>query len=151
MTRPLEKRRCAGISRKTGEQCKAFAVHGEQYCAGHLGLGKLDPHRAAEISAQVRRDTAEERRKAPIDVYRDTLARNAADYAERLDKIIRDGNDGDALRALEQLTSRVLGKPKEIVETVTDKPAELARLEDLSDEELWEAFRNAGGDRSAAS
>jgi hypothetical protein len=123
-------------------------VKGRDACAGHLGLGiGKDPaayaKQANAASVEARRDRAEERKRGPQDVYRDVLLRNAEDYARRLDRIIRDGSDSDSLRALEQLTSRVLGKPKETIENVTEKPAELARLDELSDEELWEAFRNA--------
>jgi len=100
-----------------------------------------DPVAAAEQSAKRRQAQAAERRKAPQDVYRDVLLRNAHDYAARLDAIIRNGEDADALRALEALNSRVLGKPKETVQQV-EVPAELQAVRDMSREEREELWRS---------
>ena len=63
----------------------------------------------------------------------------------RLIKIATEGDDSEALRAIEQLTSRVLGKPKETQETV-ELPAEVQAIRDMTPEErwsLWRQLRNA--------
>jgi len=55
--------------------------------------------------------------------------------AERL-SIINDASSpaGDRLRAMEELESRALGKPKETVEQVKEEPEELAAMRAISPE-----------------
>jgi hypothetical protein len=70
----------------------------------------------------------------PQEVYRRTLVENAENYAARLDAIIRNGADSDALRAIETLNSRVLGRPKETVETRQVHP-DIQAVRDMTAEE----------------
>ena len=61
--------------------------------------------------------------------------------ATRLEQIIENGSDGDALRAIEAWTSRVHGKPKETVETVegvSETEQALKALTPAQRLELWQ-------------
>lgn len=136
--------RLCGRDKADGTRCKAFKVKGKDACAGHLGLGiGKDPaayaKQANAASVEARRDRAEERKKRPQDIYSAALNAHAAEMADRLIKIATDptSSDADALRAIEALNSRVLGKPKETVETTVGKPELVTDLEKLSTEELW--------------
>jgi len=142
------KQQCEGISKKTGERCQAFAVHGERLCAGHGGKGfGADPAAAAKKSAQIRSGQAEARRRGPRDVYAQALVDNAEALVARLLAIALKGeDDGAALRAIEQLTSRVLGKPKETVET-HERPDELKKIAEMTPQErdaLWRELMAKG-------
>jgi hypothetical protein len=62
-------------------------------------------------------------------------------YAARLDRIARDGDDTAALRAIEALNNRVLGRPKETVETQTRGPhPDLEKIRNMSQEERDELY-----------
>ena len=136
---------CTGTSKKTGEQCAGFAVHGENLCAGHLGRGVAaggDVAREAQRQGAARRSAMlQERKRRPQDVYAEALNAHAEAMSERLVKIATDqaSSDADALRAIEALNSRVLGRPRELLETVT-KPEEVQRMEEMTDAELWAAL-----------
>lgn len=139
------KRQCTGVSKKTGERCKAFAMRGSDMCAGHAGVGfGADPSAAARKSADTRSGQAEVRKQR----VRDRLAAAVeGDLADAIIAAYRKGLESDdpatAMRAAEGILSRVYGKPKETVEQV-QKPAEVQRLEDLSDEEFfaeWARFQ----------
>ena len=144
-----DERRC-GRGKADGTRCKAFKVKGEDACAGHLGLGiGKDPaayaREAASASAQARSDRAEERKKRVKDRLADAVE---GDLADAIIAAYRKGLESDdpatAMRAAEGILSRVYGKPKEIVEQTVTKPEEIARLDQLSDEELWALFRTTG-------
>jgi hypothetical protein len=70
--------------------------------------------------------------------------RSAREYAQSfVDARLQIINDpaapsGDRLRAMEQLESRALGKPKETVEQVAEEPEAMKALRGMSTEELKE-------------
>lgn len=138
-----EKRYCEATSKKTGERCKAFAMHGSTMCAGHAGKGfGADPSQAARKSAEVRSGQAEVRRKRLRDALADAVEgelHEAIVAAYRTALV--SGEAGERLRAAEALLSRVYGKPKETVETVQrERPKELQEIADMTPEErdaLW--------------
>ena len=73
---------------------------------------------AAHQSAINRQTQAEVRKKRAIDVYRDAVEELAQSFVDARLSIINDPRapSGDRLRAMEQLESRALGRPKETVE-----------------------------------
>lgn len=129
----VDPRRCSHL-KGDGSRCKAWKVKGEPYCAGHLGLGKLDAKGAAAVSAKARQRTAEVRPKT----YKQALQAAWEQHAERIVArrldIIDNGSDADALRAIEAMESRIYGKPKETVEQVTT-PRTVEALSAMTPEE----------------
>ena len=135
------RRRCSADT-NSGAPCKAWAVHDHVLCAGHLGRGlAANPKAAAAQSAARRQEQAAVRRRRPQDVYNEALLEHAEEFAERLVDIALNGDEATALRAIEALNSRVLGRPKETVEQV-EVPAELKAIREMSPDEiaaLWRA------------
>lgn len=122
--------KCAEI-KKNGERCGAWALAGRELCAGHSGLGTLDPVHAGRVSAQKRRERAEERKVVRERSYADHVAHALAQHAEEIvQAFLRAGlKDGD-WRALEALVTRHLGRPVERTEVVTEG-VDLRSLTDL--------------------
>lgn len=137
----LDPRHCSFL-REDGTQCKGWKVKGEELCAGHLGLGIAEDPEAygkagAAASAEVRQERAEERRRTPQEAFRAALVLHAEQLAGELVRIATSGeSDADRLRAIEALSSRVLGKPTEKVEHTVSIPRTVEELEQLSDAEL---------------
>jgi len=146
MTYPRDESKCCSAVKADGARCRAYAVHGTDLCAGHLGLGLVrDPSGAGRKgsvkSAQVRAERAEIRKRG--------LKQRLADAAERelIDSIlsayergIKSDDPAVAVRAADSLLNRVLGKPKETIEQVSERPDELRKLAELTVEErdaLW--------------
>ena len=125
----LDPRKCQRI-RDNGQQCRAPRVKGKDLCAGHLGLGVAAPdssqHRAKSL--ETRRLKAQTVKKRAIDVYREAVEQHAAAFVQARLQIIRDPqvNASDRLRAMEQLESRALGRPVEIVEDTRRDTQELS-------------------------
>lgn len=131
----LDPRHC-GRPKADGTTCRAYKVRGKEACAGHLGLGIAgDPVASAALSAERRREQAQERKRTPREAFTRKLVENAEAYADRLHTIALTGDASESLRAIEQLTSRVLGKPKEHVEQV-EVPADLAAIREMDEEQL---------------
>jgi hypothetical protein len=134
-----------GVSKKTGARCTAWAVRGKLYCAGHLGLGKLDAARAAARSAEVRQATAAAVRKPLRALLADKLEAHADEIVTRWLAIIQTGENGEALRAIEAMMSRVYGRPTESLElTQPDRSPEQERIAAMTPEEraaVWAAIR----------
>jgi hypothetical protein len=132
---PPEERRCTGTSAKTGQRCEQYAVKDSprQLCAGHSGLGAMrDPVASAKRAAVRRKENVQERKAARVRTLEDArlgakaviarqLEQNAALYATRLHDVILHGSDSDAVRALQVLTDRVLGKPIAVTELTLDE------------------------------
>lgn len=141
---PPDERRCIHVypeGEKEGQRCVGWALREQEarLCAGHAGLGiaaSPEAARAAQaLGAERRSEEASAAKKTPIQVYRDALRVNAEKLSARLLEIAANGNDSDSLRAIEQLTSRVMGKPKDHVELETKAPAVLADLAAMTQEE----------------
>jgi hypothetical protein len=135
--------------REDGRPCKGWKVTGSPYCAGHSGLGvAASPEvaaAAARQSAEVRQMKAQVAKRRPIDVVREGLEADAEAFYRVRREIALDSSapTGDRLRAIEQLESRALGKPKETVEHQGDGKSEADRMLDrMSTEELEELARS---------
>jgi hypothetical protein len=108
--------------KQDGRRCRGWKVSGSSYCAGHSGLGvAASPEAAAAAarqSAEVRQMKAQVAKRRPIDVVREGLEADAEAFYRVRREIALDSSapTGDRLRAIEQLESRALGKPKETVE-----------------------------------
>ena len=131
-------RKCEA-TKSTGERCKAYAVKGKPYCAGHLGLGKLDPHRAAAISAQVRRDTAEHRKMGTRAALTAAAERLQDEIVAAYEAGLKSEDPTIRVRSADALLNRVFGKPKETIETV-EVPEDLQRLQEMSPDEIAELW-----------
>jgi hypothetical protein len=99
---------------------------------------------AAHQSAISRQTQAEVRKKRAIDVYREALEEHAQSFVDARLEIINDraAPVGDRLRAMEQLESRALGKPKESVTVDTEESETERALRALTPEQrlvLWRA------------
>ena len=139
----VDPRRCTHV-KDDGTRCKGWKMSGSDFCAGHtLGFGRgSDPREAASKSAAVRKGHAQARsealqaaRRRPQDVYRAALVEHAEELAARLLDIARNGSDSDALRAVEALNSRVLGRPTERVEVQAEVPETVEALRRMSSAE----------------
>ncbi len=148
---PRDTRKCQHIY-DDGRLCNAFAAKSTGKCPGHSGLGvAASPKRAAQRSAKVRQTQAEARadkRKPLKDLLADRLEANAETIASRLLGVVKSGTDADALRAIEQWTSRVYGKPTDHVATTVELPQALTDLAGMSAAERLELARQvAAGKR----
>jgi hypothetical protein len=139
----VDPRRCTHV-RNDGTRCKGWKMSGSDFCAGHtLGFGRgSDPREAASKSAEVRKGHAQARsearqaaRRRPQDVYRDALVAHAEELAARLLDIATNGSDADALRAIEALNSRVLGRPTERIEVDASVPDSVEAIRRMSSAE----------------
>ena len=125
-----------------GRRCKGWKVSGSSYCAGHSGLGvAASPEAAAAAarhSAEVRQMKAQVAKRRPIEVVREGLEADAEAFYRVRREIALDSTaaTGDRLRAIEQIESRALGKPKETVETQEVKSEADRALDEMSLEEL---------------
>jgi hypothetical protein len=139
-TNVIDPRRC-GHSHEDGTRCKGWKVSESNYCAGHSGLGvAASPEAAAAAarqSAEVRQEKARVAKKRAIDVYRDAVEAHAQSFVDARLQIINDPTApaGDRLRAMEQLESRAMGKPKETVEQVNEEPEATQWLRQMTPEE----------------
>ncbi len=70
--------------------------------------------------------------------------RDSLTLGNRLAGIVKNGTDADALRAIEQWTSRVYGRPTEHVTTATEQPASLEALAQLTHKQRVELLRSVG-------
>jgi len=82
-------------------------------------------------------------KKRAIDLYRDALEEHAQSFVDARLQIINDPTapPSDRLRAMQQLESRALGKPKETLVQETEEPQALRLIREMSDEELEAALR----------
>lgn len=131
----LDERRCwrvkDAVDDEPRSQCKAFRVRGQPYCAGHLGLGGIDPYAGGAASAQARSGRAQARKMTVLEAAHAVLEEHA-------DAILRNWTSqaADDWRAADALMTRVFGRPTERVElgpvTLTDEvladPEARARL-----------------------
>jgi hypothetical protein len=83
-TRP-QRVKCDGITRK-GERCTAWAVTGQEKCAGHLKLVPLD----SKTGVQARQRRAEERKRARLSV-RDRVGEALEENVEEVIAALKDG------------------------------------------------------------
>ncbi len=130
-------------SKRDGTPCRAFAMTESHLCAGHAGKGlAVNPVAAAHQSAQ-----AEVRKKRAIDVYRDAVEELAQAFVDARLSIINDPRapSGDRLRAMEQLESRALGRPKETVEHQGEENPLRDELLRISQEERRAWLRRLNG------
>ena len=125
-------RRCNYL-RDTGEHCQGWRYKGsaEGHCAGHARVGIAgDPALQAlgnAASAAVRSERRETRKLSVLDVLAREVQAKAEDLAHSYVKAAQDGD----WRAADALVTRVYGKPKETVETITT-----GALDTLTDEQL---------------
>jgi hypothetical protein len=137
---------CAATKRD-GSPCRAFAMAESGLCAGHAGKGlAANPVAAAHQSAINRQEQAEARKKRAIDVYREAVEEHAQSFVDARLQIINDraAPAGDRLRAMEQLESRALGKPKESVTVDTEESETERALRALTPEQRLELWRRRG-------
>jgi len=116
-------------------------------CAGHAGKGLAgNPVAAAHQSAISRQTQAEVRKRRAIDVYREAVEEHAQSFVDARLQIINDqaAPAGDRLRAMEQLESRALGKPKESVTVDTEESDAERALRALTPEERLQLWRRRG-------
>jgi hypothetical protein len=148
LTSEIDPRRCEHFSRD-GRRCKGWKVRGSSYCAGHSGLGVAASPKAAAAAARqsavVRQEKAQVAKRRAVDVYREAVEEHAEAFVRARLVIINDPTApaGDRLRAMEQLESRALGKPKETVEHQDGKSEVDEALDRMSTEEL-EAIARQG-------
>jgi len=140
-----ERQTCTGQT-ANGERCTAWPVRGREQCAGHLGLGKLDPKAASLRSAEVRAERKQARLAKREMSYSDHVAAAIERNADAIVQAFLDAGlkSGD-WRALEALVTRHLGKPVERVEVETEG----VDLRSLSDVELQALKRKLLMQRSA--
>jgi hypothetical protein len=146
-----EWRRCSAMKRD-GTPCTAYAVRGEEaaLCAGHRGLGNLDPVKAGRASAENRNKRAEarleRREKALRDLMADELQAHASVVVKRLLAIVEKGSDSDSIRAAESLLNRVYGRARETVE-VSSVPSwaseALDQIRSLPADQILSRYRNS--------
>jgi DNA-directed RNA polymerase sigma subunit (sigma70/sigma32) len=137
---------CAATKRD-GAPCRAFAMAESGLCAGHAGKGlAANPVAAAHQSALNRQTQAEVRKKRAIDVYREAVEEHAQSFVDARLQIINDSTapTGDRLRAMEQLESRALGKPKESVTVDTEESDAERALRELTPEQRLVLWRRRG-------
>ena len=135
-------------SKRDGTPCRAFAMTESHLCAGHAGKGlAANPVAAAHQSAINRQTQAEVRKKRAIDVYRDAVEELAQAFVDARLSIINDPRapSGDRLRAMEQLESRALGRPKETVEHQGEENPLRDELLRISQEERRAWLRRLNG------
>jgi hypothetical protein len=134
-------RKCEG-ERKDGSPCPSWKVRGKSLCSGHLGLGIAASPEAARAaqrqSVDVRQEQASAAKRRAVDVFREAVEVHAEAFVAAKVAIALDQNApaGDRLRAMEQLESRALGKPKETVEHQDGKSAVDQALDAMTDDEL---------------
>lgn len=145
-------RKCTHV-REDGTRCKGWRMkdHPAGLCAGHAGIGvAADPAEAARLSAESRREQAETRTEARKRTLKDMLAERLEEQADaiatRLTAIIANGDDSDALRAIENWMSRVYGRPTERVEATVVEPESVAELRRMSSEERRALLARMAGD-----
>jgi hypothetical protein len=137
---------CAATKRD-GTPCRAFAIAESDLCAGHAGRGlAANPVAAAHQSALSRQTQAEVRKKRAIDVYREAVEEHAQSFVDARLQIINDqaAPVGDRLRAMEQLESRALGKPKESVTVDTEESETERALRALTPEQRLALWKQRG-------
>lgn len=147
VTMPAETERetCTATAR-SGERCTAWPVRGQEQCAGHLGLGKLDPVAANQRSAEVRRQRKEDRIARREMSFGDHVAAAIERHADAIvQAYLTAGLKQGDWRALDSLVTRHLGKPVERVEVETEG----VDLRSLSDVELQALKRRLMQQRSA--
>lgn len=141
---PPDERRCTHVyedGEKAGLRCVGWSMKDSaaQLCAGHAGVGVAaspEAARAAQaVGAARRSEEAQKARETPQQVYRRLLREHAEKLGARLLDIAANGNDADSLRAIEQLTSRVMGKPKDTIEVETKTPSSIDDLRAMTMEE----------------
>src|SRR6266487_7047110 len=135
-------------SKRDGTPCRAFAMTESHLCAGRAGKGlAANPVAAAHQSAINRQTQAEVRKKRAIDVYRDAVEELAQSFVDARLSIINDPRapSGDRLRAMEQLESRALGRPKETVEHQGEENPLRDELLRISQEERRAWLRRLNG------
>jgi hypothetical protein len=143
----VDSRRCEQ-RKEDGRRCRGWKVSGSSYCAGHTGLGvAASPEAAAAAarqSAVVRQEKAQVAKRRALDVYREAVEEHAEAFVQARLSIINDStaSAGDRLRAMEQLESRALGKPKETLEHQDGKSEVDRMLDRMSTEELEELARS---------
>jgi hypothetical protein len=105
-----------------------------------------NPVAAAHQSAINRQEQAEVRKKRAIDVYREAVEENAQSFVDARLQFINDqaAPAGDRLRAMEQLESRALGKPKESVTVDTEESETERALRALTPEQRLALWRQRG-------
>jgi len=122
-------RRCRAVN-KRGKPCAAPALKDAELCLAHAGRTKLDARKAAQKSAEVRRQRAIVRSES----LRDKLARKLEEHADEVVnaylRAIRSDDEAVAYRAAEAWLSRVYGRPKETIETsvATPDPLDVAKM-----------------------
>lgn len=155
-----ERQQCEGTSKRTGERCTAPPMRGERLCAGHAGRGVAASPEAARAGAEAanagRREQAQARAEARKATLRDLLARQLEEHAETIAAalldVIQTGTHADKLRAIEQWTSRVYGKPTERVETgPLTEPETDRELRAMTEEERLALIRRYEDARGMAS
>ena len=97
-----------------------------------------------ERSVEVRQEAAKTAKQRAIDLVRENYERDAERFYTARRKIALDETApaGDRLRAIEQIESRALGKPKESLTVETEETEAERALKALSPEErlaLWKA------------
>jgi hypothetical protein len=123
---------------------------------GNLLESERDPHPELAVQPSTIGGLDEKARVAKkwaIDVYRDAIEEHARSFVDARLQIINDATapSSDRLRAMEQLESRALGKPKETVLQEQDEPEAMKILRELSDEELEAAIQRTAPPESPSS
>jgi hypothetical protein len=125
-----EPKRCSQKT-KRGEPCRAWALKDDELgrCPAHAGLAtrNLDPVKAQQRSAAVRKERVEARRKSALDWAAAKLEENG----EELANLIMDAARRGDWRAAAFLYERVHGKPKETVETTVHDPSTIDELKTM--------------------
>lgn len=114
-----------------GSRCRAYKKIGGTLCPAHSGeaLENLDPAKAQQASARVRKERNRVRKMTPLQRLEEEAAKHEAEIVARLISYATDPecNGTHQLRAIELIYNRLYGKPEQRIEHTG------AALEEASD------------------
>lgn len=133
---PPDDRRCT-VVRPDGSRCKSWAIRGETICAGHAGRGAVADPVASQAKAMRKYREAKAQAEEEAAIRRLSLRQQIARTAElkrealvnRLFELALSTDDRVALQALEQIQSRLWGRPVAPVVEVRGTMSEEERLQ----------------------
>lgn len=129
--RPPHPNHCERI-KEDGSRCRAYKVSGLTECPAHSGvaLKNLDPAKAQQASARVRKERNRVRKLTPKQRLEEQAAEHEQAIVARLIEYAtgEDVNGTHQLRAIALLFDRLYGKPEQKIEHVQGIQEELESL-----------------------
>jgi len=128
-------------------------VHVQTYARGRATISRHHPDPAEPRAQAQRRGGTPPRAHARPEAHAGAVEANADAFVNVRLSIINDPKapPGDRLRAMEQLESRALGKPKETVVNEVEEPEARRLIRELSDEDLEAAIQRTAPPQSPSS